>query len=238
MVDAAIMKRLILLISGFIIVLVLLIIFTFIRKKGPTPDPITPPISPSPTTLKFINSTPQNGATNVNINTKIIINFNQPVTEENIQLLLWPKVEYEAQYNNKTATIIPTTQLEEGTPYRVTLVYSYTDIPDVITFTTIGTRTAPLPDTGPDDEAIKRVEEEERINRPDIFLKNRTPYSEENFSIEGEYDGSVGQFAFTVTIPQNIGMAQGRQAATMWMKAFGLIDPQIQNLKITYSTSP
>ena len=91
--------------------------------------------------------------------------------------------------------------------------------------------------TAPNDTAPKNAapteEAFEKINDPGLFLSNKTPYTNEFFSISYTFKNApTGHFAFTVDLKGDKNASQTQ--VIVWLKSLGLQTSQISSLDITY----
>ena len=216
------MKRLIILIGIFIVILIVLIISLVLGRSNehPSVSP-TPTLPPEVDQLRVISTIPQDESEDVPITQQITLTFNEPLTETDITILISPDT--------------PVTTWQESTAYRIAIRYPDPNkLPDTIDFITEGAGEITFPDTAPNPTSVAESEQFVLKERPDIFLKNKTPYAEELFSIISDYDSETQKFEFLVEIPEGVTESDGRFAAETWMESLGLTPAQINSLSIEY----
>ncbi|MCJ7739756.1 hypothetical protein MUP32_00360 [Candidatus Microgenomates bacterium] len=87
-------------------------------------------------------------------------------------------------------------------------------------------------DTFP-EKAAEKEKEFQRINHPDVFLANLSPYKAENFSVKtGGFKN--GHFSFTVILNKD-GQALAKINFFDWLRSKGLDDAQTALLDIDYN---
>ena len=183
--------------------------------------------------LDIISVTPKDGAESVNVNTTIIITFSRSFEEDEIDFSMGPDAIYSQEIKENVLTVTPWNPLAEGTLY----TYSV-NFPDdkqkvrLYRFVTQGTPAEHLPDTR-DEELVTEVEEYQRINRPDVYITNRTPFENDLFSIKSDFERKVpAHYYFSVSPKTDIETT--RQAVDAWLQLQGLTAEQISQLDIRY----
>ena len=230
------MKRLIILMSIFVVILIVLIISLVVSRSYEEP-----PVSPTPTLvpgvdpLRVVSTVPRDESENIPVTQQIELAFNEPFTLSEITILVSPDTKITTSVENNTLTIVPDPSWQESTAYRITIRYpDVNKLPDSIGFITEGGGEITYPDTAPDPTSIAESEQFVLRERPDIFLKNNTPYVEESFSIISDYDSDTQKFVFLVEIAEGISEEEGRGSAEAWMKSIGLSQSQINSLSVEY----
>lgn len=231
------MKKLIILVLLFVILGVIFLAFTFFRKKQEAPPNgmLTPTIVQT-NTIQLENAVPVNNATNVARNQDVIFTFSEPVTANDLQILVGPNTGHALLFRGKTVVVRPVPLWDEGTPYRVSIQYANpTQIPDGINFTTVGKPVEKLPDTGPNPTAVKESEDIQLETSPDVYLSNYTPFETQKFRITSAYKATpTGHFAFTVVTKGEASLEVIKSEVEAWARGHGLTETQVNSLDISY----
>lgn len=87
----------------------------------------------------------------------------------------------------------------------------------------------------PPEEIIQAEENFYRVNVPDVFVANLTPFENESFSIRSDLvdDGANGQFVFYVE-PKTDTLLEAQTALEQWLLENQLTNDQISRLTITF----
>lgn len=88
-----------------------------------------------------------------------------------------------------------------------------------------------------DPELVKRVENFQRQNHPDVFLKNKLtnePYETTQFSITSDFVKATpsGHFHFTISLKDD--KTSAKNGFITWLQSLGLTSQQITTLDVTY----
>ncbi|MCR4263513.1 MAG: Ig-like domain-containing protein [Candidatus Roizmanbacteria bacterium] len=230
------MKRLIILIGIFIVILIILIVSLVLRRSYEEPS-----VSPTPTLpagvdpLRVISTVPKDNSENIPVTQQIVLSFNEPINLSDITILVSPETPYTTSIENNVLTIFPDPGWQESTAYRIAIRYPDPNkLPDTIDLITEGGGEITFPDTAPDPTSVAESEKFVLNERPDIFLKNKTPYAEESFSIISDYDSETQKFTFLVEIPEGVTENDGKAATEEWMVLQGLTSSVINSLSIEY----
>jgi len=229
--------------AGFILVLLFLIMLLSLLKgrqikpDQPPAQPTVVPVSPTAlpaNNLELVSSDPANGATNVSLQPQMVLNFNRTLTNnevivELINQALEP-VSIKKTIKGRTLFLDLTSSLQQSTVYTLRLRDKYLYQIAEVSFLTL--TISPSPDTRPPEAVVSKVEEQNRLEHPDIFLANKLPVSQPNFSMQEEVDDK-GYLSFTVTSAKLSGAALKQEVET-WLKSLGLTEAQIKKLKIDY----
>lgn len=221
-------------IGGLIIIASLAAWLTSSPKNSPsqpatsiTPVQVTTsvtPLSPTRGPLQVQSVSPLAGATNVPLDSKLAISFNQPFSMKDILFSLSPNISYNLSIAGTSLIISPTNLLTANTPYTFSVSidgeaqqsFSFTTTQVVITS---------------QDSVPGASDQLNKDKYPDIFLYNRMPFSSDGFQATGGFTSSPSEhYYFTVSLTN----ADGKTAFINWMKSLGLSDQQIQQLDIRY----
>lgn len=183
--------------------------------------------------LDIIAVTPKDGAQNVSINTAIKITFSRPFDEDEIDFSMGPDAIYSEEIKENVLIITPWKPLSEGTLYTYSVNFP-DDVQKVrlYKFVTQGTPADHLPDTR-DEELVTEVEEYQRVNRPDVYITNRTPFENDMFSITSDFERKVPAHYYFIVTPKS-DIETVRQAVDAWLQLQGLTAEQINQLDIRY----
>ncbi|MBI4137197.1 Ig-like domain-containing protein [Candidatus Roizmanbacteria bacterium] len=230
------MKRLIILTGIFIGILIILIVSLVLRGsyEDPSISP-TPTLPPDVDQLRVISTVPQDESENIPVSQQVVVTFNEQIELSDFTILISPDTPFTTSIQDSVLTISPNPSWEESMAYRITIRYpEFKKLPDTMGFITEGEGNITFPDTAPDPTSIAESEQFVLKERPDIFLKNKTPYAEESFSIISDYDAEMQKFVFLVEIPEGVAESEGRAATEEWMESQGLTPSVINSLSIEY----
>lgn len=238
-------KRIIIILVIAVIFLVLTTIILRLRSNS-TKAGVTEEIQALPTgivvptdkiktnELDVISVSPKDGTEKVSTNTKILITFSRPPKENEIDFSMGPDTIYSQKIKDNVLTITPRKPLAEGTLYTYSI-----NFPDdkqkvrLYRFVTEGTSQKVLPDTRSKD-LITEAEEQERIDHPDIYITNRTPFENETFAITSDFEPKTPAHYF-FSVVSKIGDTESTQRAVdAWLQLQGLSEEQITELDIRY----
>lgn len=239
-------KKILLIVIGLLLIFIAFFLLSrkvsILKQTSPQPTDIpevTSVILPTyQPLLNIVSTTPTDKAISVPLSQVISIVFNRTYDINQLEFIVNPKFEFKKSQTDNTLVITPIIPLQPGTLYTYSLwdKTNSENFRQTFTFTTIGPTPEFLPDTRP-VEVIQAEENFLRENRPDIFLKNLTPYSSEIFSITSDYRSPPqSHFYFLVTLKstdQSIAELS-KQEFISWLKSLKLTDQQIQALDITY----
>lgn len=182
--------------------------------------------------LTIVSTQPADRATNIGVEEKIIVTFNRKPEADEVSFSISPDVYYFMEIQENKLLAIPQEKYSAGTQYTFAVKYKnppYTS--KTYSFTTIGPTQTTLPDTYP--SGAREIEENfQRLNHPDVFLSNKTPYKTNTFSVSSRFVSvPIGHYAFTVTAAN---VEQAKKEVQSWLKSLELTDTQIQTLDIEY----
>jgi len=184
--------------------------------------------------LDIVSVSPKDGAEEVSLDTTIRITFSRIPNENEIDFSMGPDSIYSQEINDNVLTIKPWQPLAEGTLY--TYSVTFTDDNQKIRlyrFVTKGKLTETLPDTRSED-FIAEAEEQERINHPDIYITNKTPYENDSFSITSDFEPKTPAHYYFTVVSKTNNAASTAQAVDAWLQLQGLTEEQITQLDIRY----
>ncbi len=231
-------------ILGLLVILGILQVF-LPSKKGGLPflqfSPTPTPIGGSRDSQSFrintknpisIESTdPQNSATGVSLSTPIHITFSRPLDPSEYTFNISPSIEFIPLVANNTLTIKLKSNLSPNTQYSFFVGFKDLLPSNTYTFTTISSDPSITPAQG--DTVPQHENQQNKINDPDVFLSNYTPYQTGEFSIDSALTPYPNDhFFFNVTL--NKSDPQAKQSFINWLKSLTLSDDQIAKLDIRY----
>lgn len=243
-------KKIIIILTITILVLVLITYFLISRRPTTTeinstitpivglqdivPGIIVPTTNIKPGELDIVAVSPVDGSSQITQTTPIEITFSQELKENEIEFIVSPEIAYTQALDGNKLIITPTEDFQTSTlyTYRVTILNDLQKI-RIYTFSTAGNEPIYRPDTAPEDDDIKRYDESVRIEYPDIYLKNNTPYETTSFGITGTYSETASEFQFRVLLKEP-NKNQARADFILWLQTLDLTDEQIDSLDITY----
>jgi len=183
------------------------------------------------TAPQIISVSPEDKETDVAVNSTLTITFDRAVDPSELEFSIRPETAVGLNIEGNTQNAVPDFSFAEGTTY--TYIVKYPDSAtqsQTYSFTTAG-ELKPLPDTR-DEQAVKRENEFQRANHPDVYLANRLPYSTASFEASAVYDNDSTSpgFVFTVTVKS----PSGRDDFRNWVLNSGLTATQLDNLDFRY----
>lgn len=233
------MKNKLILISPFVLIIVILLLFFSIQQSGvltqpkfaPTPTQIPSAFNVNTFTQElFVQKTyPENNQENVPVNQKIIVYLNKKISIDDIKFFITPDIPFNIAREENNVVITPTSPFESGTMYTFSLNYKLHPVEGTFEFTTTG----PTPSTKPDTTVnIKQIRDDWNLaNHPDLYLFDQTPYEAGSFSITGAYSPQpTGHYYFMITVKTS--QDQAKIDFVNWAKSLGLTDQQLNTLDI------
>lgn len=237
-------KLLIIAASSFIFVIAILIIMLNAVKQAETPKP--KPIGPLPSIsqtlptfqlpvdLKVTSVSPQNGASDIALDSSAVINFNRRVKKGEVVVEFidgdLKNIEYDLKLDGAKAVLKPKNGLKQSTIYTVRVRDRYLSIISEFQFLTL--TLVPSPDTRPEPAVLTGVVTRTRQERPDVYLANLMPHHSYDFSMELEID-EEGYFTFVATSNRFSGELL-KDAVNRWLQSLDLTTEQIKDLPIEY----
>lgn len=207
------------------------------------PTPTSVPVSTQPTSDKNLSDSisvtgtfPTDNSINIPLETTITINFNKQPSINDIKVFVTPSLNYSSSITGSSIIITPKTPLLAGTKYVILVEYkpnTYLSKTFDFSFITIGPTPTEIP-TPTEKSAIDAENDYYKQHSPDVFLKNQTPFSNNDFTIisPGYKTTPVFHYYFTVTLKGD--KDTSKASFINWLKSLGLTDQQIQGLDITY----
>lgn len=190
-----------------------------------TPQPTSPP-------LNVISTRPENGSTNIAIDTKIIVSFNRIISADEIEFSISPATLYQQNVSSNTIVVNFDQLLQVGVTYTFVIKTQKGTLGRTYSFTTLGPPQTFLPDTNP---GLNESDQAFQIqNHPDVYLSNQTPFATTQFAISSEFKTDPsGHFAFTLIL-KGSNKDAAKEAFIDWLISIGLTDDQIGLLDISY----
>ncbi|MFA9289050.1 MAG: hypothetical protein ACEQSA_04180 [Weeksellaceae bacterium] len=224
-----------------VLAIIVMILRSRISTTGTTPDgntPTTVPITAVPANAPLeIVSFQSDAATGTLLPNSIIeVSLNRAFVSNEVQIGISPDIQTNQTIEGTAIYISPQTNWTIGTAYTfsVTAGGQTTDYE----LRTVETQTAGSQGVNTRPEgAYEESLAFQLQNHPDSFLTNQTPFATDRFSIISQYiEQPTGHFAFAVTL--NGDEAEARTYFRVWLESLGLSATQIDELDITYQTSP
>lgn len=184
--------------------------------------------------LDIVSVVPIDGTEGVNVNTPIRITFSRKPQENEIDFSMGPDAIFTQEIQDNDLIITPLKPFTEGTLYTYSI-----NFPDdnqkvrLYRFITEGVPAEVLPDTRSEDY-IAEIEEQERINHPDIYITNRAPYENEDFAIESAFEPQTPAHYYFIVTPKISDTNTVEQSVNAWLQLQGLTAEQITQLDIRY----
>lgn len=172
----------------------------------------------------------RDGFDQVQLDQELVVTFNKSFSQEDVEVTVEPSFPYDTSVEGKQLIITPQRPLQPDTDYTLTVRPTVSQERS-FTFKTINPQDETDADTYPIG-AREQSEEFQRINYPDVFLANQTPYETEQFVITHEYDPGVGAFVFQVQLRGNI--QESRQAFADWLVSLGMTGEQVDRVQIEF----
>lgn len=85
-------------------------------------------------------------------------------------------------------------------------------------------------------ETFDAIEEEDRLNAPNVYIGNKMPVEKESFSMDDYVDKNRKSIVFVVKL-KTISLQQVQEDVNNWLLSEGLTQEQIDTLIIEYDTS-
>ncbi len=231
------MKKLILISSIVILIIICLVIFSLGQKSQlnpfpsslPTPTPISAPNSIINSSVHLVSISPKDKEENVLSNASIKANFSQPVP--GITFNIYPSIESVPTVTNNQIIIAFSQPLDINTIYTYSFLDQDGNIIFTGTFATGNSSNSVAPLSQEYDHLQTTADSEQRKNYPDVYLATYTPYDSDSFSVTSDFsDSEGGSFFFTVTQKA----ASGKGDFLSWLHSLSLTDEEIQKLDIRY----
>lgn len=235
-------------------VILLLVIFTYVivsqmtKQKADTnitptplaglkdiqPGIIVPTQNIKPGELDIVNISPTDHQANVTSILPIEVTFSQPIKAQDVEFIISPEIPHTQAIEGNKLIITPTENFQTATlyTYRINILSDLQKI-RMYTFSTAGSDDPKYPDTRPAEEEIAKYNSRVRINYPDIYVQNQTPYETSEFGITGTYSDSTNKFQFRVLL-KGPNKNDSRADFIIWLQSLDLTDAQIAALDITY----
>lgn len=226
---------------SLLFVLTLFLLIVNITRKGTKPDPSgavsptqVPLISIVPLEKLIINSTiPVDGAVEIELDSKIVVNFNRQLTAREIVVEFFDsslkKTRHQLEINKSTLIIKPQEKLSQSMVYTVRIRNQQLEI--LAEFDFLTSTVSPSVDTRPVAALTKTIERTKK-ERPDIYLANLMPYQSFDFEMELEIDNQ-GYFTFLVNSNRLSGTLL-KDRVEQWLLSLELTTDQIKKLPIKY----
>lgn len=183
--------------------------------------------------LYVVSTKPKDEEVDISVSEKIVVTFNRSFAAQEIEFTIIPQLSYEISILQNQLIISPKEVFPPGEHYTFVIKYPVLGaLPRSYSFTVIGPTKKFKPDTFPQNAA----EEEntfQRQNHPDVFLTNKSPYSNEFFGIVANYQKGSGKYYFQVTL-KGTDKESSKQEFNKWLLNLGLTEKQIKELDIRY----
>ena len=184
--------------------------------------------------IDIVDILPKDGAVDVSPNTKIEITFSRNLKNDEINFSSAPKINGDLVIDKNRLVITSSENLDPGTLY--TFSVEFTNQKEKIRlyrFMTEGQSNPFLPSTR-EEEVVNDFENEQRINYPDLYIANKTPYNSDIFSARSVFDPDSSS-GYVLIITSNINNRQQIETAVdIWLQSLNLSREQILELNIRY----
>lgn len=206
-----------------------------LEEFAPTPTPIGGTSSQTHINTKnpiSVESTdPEDGAINIAVDKTIHVTFSRPIDPSEVTFVISPPFSFKQSVANNVLTINPSEKLSQYTTYTFFISFTSFQPSANYTFTTVSPNPSITPIEG--DAVREHSDQNNKIDRPDVFLSNQTPYSTNSFRIEDGFTPyPQDHFFFTVTL--NTTTSTPKQDFINWLRSLTLSDDQIKQLDIRY----
>jgi Big-like domain-containing protein len=178
--------------------------------------------------LTVISQSPVDQSIHVSTTAPIKLTFNNEFSLNDVQVRTFPDTPVTTSKQGTTLSINPSKPLQDNKGYFVFIYYQPKTPPLVTTFST-GTPPANAPDNS---DVIQN--ELSLYEQPDIYLYNRMPYENNNFSVTAQFEDSANPHYFFIVTLQGLNKNASKQAFITWLHSLGMEDLQIQLLDIRY----
>ncbi len=202
-------------------------------SKSPTPTPFLESTKTSKSLLKVVSTIPENKSLNAPLESTVIITFNRRPNESEFRISSLPEIPGEFKIEGNKLILKPLSPLLPSTLYLINVVLSSNKEIYSFSFNSFGPTPTPLPNTY-DPGIFEKANNYERINNPDVFLSNQTPYSNSRFSVTSSYTNNPsGHFFFTVKLT-GANKDASKADYINWVKSKGISESQISELDFRY----
>jgi len=238
------MKKIIIILTGILIVLFsIFFIVNFFRNNETGENPVEnveptgiviPTESITAGKLDVVAIDPEDDAQNIALDRTIEITFSRTLTDEEIEFFINPNTTHTATIEDNKLLVSPQNQWEPGTYYN----YSVNFPGDrqkvrLYRFTTTGPTQEFLPDTQPEG-LYEETLNEQKNERPDIYVANNTPYESGTFSARADFESKPPAHYYLIVTKKINDEEKVRQDVNLWLQQLDLSNEQIAGLDIRY----
>ena len=244
-------RKIIIILSFTLIFLVVVTIILLSQKTTHTPNttiaptPVSgledvesgilrPTESMKPGELDVMAVSPADRTANITTTVPIEITFSRNLKENEVEFLISPDIKFTQTIDKNKLIITPANDYATSSlyTYRITIKNDPQKI-RIYTFSTAGEGAIKRVDTAPSEDQIKAYDNTLRVQYPDIYLYNHTPYQTNSFAITGQFSDATNADKFTVYL-KGTNKNQSRADFILWLQTLDLTDAQIQSLDIEY----
>jgi len=238
------MKKIIIILTGILIVLfTIFFIVNFFRNNETGENPVEnveptgiviPTESITAGKLDVVAIDPQDDTQNIALDRTIEITFSRTFTQKEIEFFINPNTPRNAIIEGNKLLITPQNQWEPGMHYNYSV-----NFPDdrqrvrLYRFTTTGPTQEFLPDTQPEG-LYEETLNEQKTDRPDIFVANNTPYESGTFSVRANFESKPPAHYYLIVTKKIADEEKVRQDVNLWLQQLDLSNEQIAGLDIRY----
>jgi len=239
------MKKIIIILTGILVFLVAMFyVINFFRnnetgkktdEKNVEPTGIVMPTeSIVAGQLDIVAIDPKDDAQNIALDRSIEIEFSKTFTKDEIEFFINPNTPHNATINGNKLLVTPQTQWEPGMNYNYSV-----NFPDdsqkvrLYRFTTTGPTQEFLPDTQPEG-LYEQTQNEQKKERPDIYVANNTPYESGSFSVRADFEPKIPAHYYLIVTSKINNDEQVKQDVNVWLQQLDLSQDQIAGLDIRY----
>jgi|GEM_PF-1426015 len=203
------------------------------KSGGVIPTPIITTIDKDPGALEIVSTSPISGASNLEFNTEVVINFNRNFKQSEVILEFLnnrlESVNYQTVLLGRRLTLIPENPLEQSMVYTIRVRDQY--LRTLKEFSFLTKTITPSPDTRP-IAAITKTILRNRLEHPEIYLANNLPYESYDFKMVRTFN-EEGFYVFVVTSERFTGDLL-KDAVKGWLLSLELTEEQIKGFTIEY----
>ena len=184
--------------------------------------------------LDIVTVEPKDMSKNVGLDTPIKITFSKTFSFDDIEFFIGPDTPHKVKIESNNLIITPETKWETGTQYTYSI--NFADNPQKVRlyrFITTGPTQEFLPDTQPKD-LYKKELDEQKTERPDIYVANNTPYESGTFSVRANFESKPPAHYYLIVTKKINDEEQVKQDVNVWLQQLDLSNEQIASLDIRY----
>ena len=184
--------------------------------------------------LDIVAIDPEDDAQNIALDRNIEITFSRTFTQNEIEFFINPNTTHAATIEDNKLIVKPQNQWESGMHYNYSV--NFTDDNQKVRlyrFTTTGPIQEFLPDTQPEG-LYEETLNEQKTERPDIYVANNTPYESGTFSVRADFESKPPAHYYLLVTQKIDNEEKVKQDVNVWLQQLDLSNEQITGLDIRY----